>query len=342
MSGEVFDFRDRIIRAYIAQLGSGSYPGTGSLRIIGGDSNGIYFRNSAGTAVRGLELDVSDHILVGGNSNPANLDFKANVQILLGLNSTTQLTLTTGVFAWGNTISTPILRQASISSADGQLFTVAAQATTGAHVGGRLDLAGGSGTASGGTGGDVGLSVGAGNGADLGNWYLGAFPASWQSMRGGGFVHDVVTAPTGNPTAGCYLYSSSGEPRWRTSGGRVQAPTDVPTNIDLTGQTATIAAANIVSAAPVAAMHELSVYAMCTTAGTAGDYLTVTITWSDPGGARTANVIVGLDLADTTNGFSGKSLVLFTDGSTIPQYATTVVKTGTPQYALHLTLRRVG
>ncbi len=56
-----------------------------------------------------------------------------------------------------------------------------------------------------------------------GNIALHELPASFQSMEEGLFISDAVTAPTGNPAAGGFLYSVAGAGTWRGSGGTITA-----------------------------------------------------------------------------------------------------------------------
>ncbi len=42
---------------------------------------------------------------------------------------------------------------------------------------------------------------------------------NWQSMDGGLFLGDTSTAPTGNPSSGCFIYSQAGDLKFRTSTG---------------------------------------------------------------------------------------------------------------------------
>lgn len=54
------------------------------------------------------------------------------------------------------------------------------------------------------------------------NWaILAASAPAWNSMDRGIFIGDSTTAPTGNPTAGGYLYVVAGALTWRGSGGTI-------------------------------------------------------------------------------------------------------------------------
>ncbi len=51
--------------------------------------------------------------------------------------------------------------------------------------------------------------------------FLATAAPNWQSMVRGLFLGNVSTAPTGNPTAGGFMYSNAGAGTWRGSGGTV-------------------------------------------------------------------------------------------------------------------------
>ncbi len=44
---------------------------------------------------------------------------------------------------------------------------------------------------------------------------------NWQGLQRGIFVGNRTSAPTGNPTAGYFMYADSGNPVYRTSGGAI-------------------------------------------------------------------------------------------------------------------------
>jgi hypothetical protein len=72
--------------------------------------------------------------------------------------------------------------------------------------------------------GNLGLTGGKGtthaNNKD-GNIWLHTAPAAWQAMEMGVFVGNAVTAPTGDPVSGGYLYALAGAGTWRGSSATV-------------------------------------------------------------------------------------------------------------------------
>jgi hypothetical protein len=115
---------------------------------------------------------------------------------------------------WNSTAVTPSLyhgvdRGAGVTGDD---LTVAAQSVS--------DAAGNA------TAGSLGLTGGQGtvhaNNLD-GNVWFHVVPANWQNTEKGIFVADVVTAPTGNPANGGFMYSNAGAGTWRGSGGTITA-----------------------------------------------------------------------------------------------------------------------
>ena len=96
-----------------------------------------------------------------------------------------------------------------------------------ATKGANLILAGGAGSTSSDSGGDVyiygGNPNGAGSGLDGNIAFHVATVSNWQAMERGIFIGDAVTAPTGNPTSGAFLYGVSGQLRFRSSGGSIYA-----------------------------------------------------------------------------------------------------------------------
>lgn len=56
---------------------------------------------------------------------------------------------------------------------------------------------------------------------------------NWQSMDRGLFLGDASTVPTGNPSSGCFIYSESGTPKFRTSGGTVIDPSAASPNVQI-------------------------------------------------------------------------------------------------------------
>lgn len=105
------------------------------------------------------------------------------------------------------------------------------------------------------------------------------------------------------------------------------------TDVNLTGQTATIGSTSLVTS-PAVGMYRVSIYAATSTAGNGGDTVTVTIGWTDAIGAKTY-VTATLDLSTTAAQPLTIALPILVASGNIT-YATTVVKTGSPQYLLSL------
>jgi hypothetical protein len=109
-------------------------------------------------------------------------------------------------------------------------------------------------------------------------------------------------------------------------------------SVDLTAQTATIGTTTAYTA-PHTGMYRVALYAKTTTSGLALDTVTVTIGWND-GTAQTFTTVT-LDLA-TLNAYLQDSVVLYNGAaSNTITYATTVVKTGTPQYMLRIRVEAI-
>lgn len=113
-------------------------------------------------------------------------------------------------------------------------------------------------------------------------------------------------------------------------------------SVSLTGQTGSIGATNLQVGGAVApaGFYRISWYGKCTTAS-GSDTLTVTITYNDGTAARTQAFAF---LLSTTvgSGVQQISFVFQTDGATNIQYSTTRSgATGSPQYALSITLERL-
>ena len=103
--------------------------------------------------------------------------------------------------------------------------------------------------------------------------------------------------------------------------------------VDLTGQTASLGPTNM-TAPTFASVYPIWVYAKCTTAGNAGDLLSVSIGWTD-GTAQSKTVIAALDLS-TLNAYGEGQVITYIASATAPTYTTVVTKTGTPQYMLRI------
>lgn len=118
---------------------------------------------------------------------------------------------------------------------------------------------------------------------------------------------------------------------------------------DLTAQTGSIGAVTLLTGgASTAGMYRVSVYMVTTTAGTALDVVKATVAWND-GAAQTLDVpllttagaATNLDLA-TLNAKAQGSVIVYAAASQNITYTTTVTKTGTPQYAIHVRIEALG
>lgn len=120
--------------------------------------------------------------------------------------------------------------------------------------------------------------------------------------------------------------------------------------ITLTAQTATIGTTTLYAVPSNAAgTYRVCVNAQTTTAGTAGDTLVVTLGWNNGGAKTDATPTIDLATLNTEYPASGLGtdlnsgcLVLNSAASQNITYATTVAKTGTPQYALRITVENIG
>lgn len=109
-------------------------------------------------------------------------------------------------------------------------------------------------------------------------------------------------------------------------------------SVSLTGQTGSIGATTITTPTG-SGMWDVSVYHVCTTAGTGGT-LTTNILYNDGTAARTIAPAANISLA-ATNYAGGVTTMRCLTANAI-QYSTTVAgATGSPQYALYIKLRKV-
>lgn len=69
---------------------------------------------------------------------------------------------------------------------------------------------------------DTGAGFSARGGFDGENfWFGGLTTSNWNALRGGAYIRNAVAVPTGNPTAGGYLYTEAGALKYRGSGGTI-------------------------------------------------------------------------------------------------------------------------
>lgn len=136
-----------------------------------------------------------------------------------------------------------------------------------------------------------------------------------------------------------YFYNKSGATwhhiEWTGSG--LGSPVIVGT-VSLTGQTSNIASTTIYTPA-TAGLYRLSVYALTTTAGSAG-VLDVSFNWTDDEQAQSSLMIDDLDLAvDKTAG--SNSIFIRSTASAI-QYSTTITGgSGSPAYSLFIVAEKL-
>ena len=108
--------------------------------------------------------------------------------------------------------------------------------------------------------------------------------------------------------------------------------------VSLTGQTGNIATTTIYTP-PAAGLYRVSVYALCSKAGTGGT-LAVTIGWSDEVGAKTLKPASDVDLTSTANGSTGAAFIRAT--AVAITYTTTITGgAGAPEYNLHIALEKL-
>lgn len=120
-----------------------------------------------------------------------------------------------------------------------------------------------------------------------------------------------------------------------------------PVYISKTGQTASISTTNIYTTGNGAdrslllseGLYEVSVYHVCTSAGSAGT-LTTTIGWTDDVAARTATPAANISLTGTN--YASGIVIIKTLATTAVTYSTTVAgATGSPVYATYITARKI-
>ncbi len=112
----------------------------------------------------------------------------------------------------------------------------------------------------------------------------------------------------------------------------------IPATVQLTGQTGNIAATTIFTP-PAVGFFRVSVYMLCSTAGSGGS-LTSVISWTDHVGVKTNSPAGAVDLTATTNGTTGDVFIRSTAAAIT--YATTITGgAGNPQYSYHLALEQI-
>lgn len=109
---------------------------------------------------------------------------------------------------------------------------------------------------------------------------------------------------------------------------------------DLTAQTASIGATNLMASAP-AGLYRISYYLHTTTAGSAGTVL-LALTWNDGVGQTSATSALTLAavVAGTLN--SGQLVIKSASGQAITYTTTVAGVVGNPAYALGIRIERIG
>ena len=108
-------------------------------------------------------------------------------------------------------------------------------------------------------------------------------------------------------------------------------------SVVLTGQTANITSTALYTPA-ASGLYRVSVYHLTTTAG--GGTLTTAIIWTDDAKAQTTSPAANIDLANLGEAASGTSFIRAT-AAAISYTATITSKTGSPAYALFITVEHL-
>lgn len=122
---------------------------------------------------------------------------------------------------------------------------------------------------------------------------------------------------------------------WNNSG---LGQATIAATVSLTGQTGNIGTTTIYTP-PAAGLYRVSVYQICTTAGSAG-ILNSVIGWTDNVGAKTLSPAADVTLTSTANGATGTGFIRATAAAIT--YATTITGgAGSPQYALYICVEKL-
>ena len=108
--------------------------------------------------------------------------------------------------------------------------------------------------------------------------------------------------------------------------------------VSLTGQTGNIATTTIYTP-PAAGLYRVSVYQICSTAGSAGTLNSV-IGWTDIVGAKTISPAADVTLTSTANGATGNAFINAT-AAAITYAATITGGAGGPAYALYIVVEKL-
>ena len=151
----------------------------------------------------------------------------------------------------------------------------------------------------------------------------------------------VATAPTHTGEGGEHLLYISGNTKrlywWDDTNETWQYSASVVASASLTGQDAVIGATTLFT--PTATgVYEVSVYQVCTTAGTGT--LTTTIGWTDDAQAQTMTPASNIDLSGKGNAASGVAVIQAT--AVAITYTVTIADiAGSPEYSLYIRLKQV-
>ncbi len=115
--------------------------------------------------------------------------------------------------------------------------------------------------------------------------------------------------------------------------------TPMVSTVSLTGQTATISATALFTPQAVST-YRISVYHICTKAGTGGT-LATTIGWTDNGQAQTTKPAGDINLTAKGNAASGMSFLQSVSSVAITYTATVSGASGAPEYDLYMTLEQM-
>ena len=151
---------------------------------------------SAGNANTGSSASGGNVVLSSGTATSGTA---GNIQLQVG--TTTNLTLTSGVFQWASGISSPTINQASVSTGSTNTFSIAAQSTTqSGGTGGNLSLTAGNANTGTGTGGNVVMSSGTATSGTAGNVNIQTGGTTQLSLTPTGLTITPATTFSGSVT----------------------------------------------------------------------------------------------------------------------------------------------
>jgi hypothetical protein len=183
------------------------------------------------------------------------------------------------------------------------------------------------------------------------------------SYSGGGGIHEILrlnfnangansaafTMVNTNTSSTVFQVDAKGN---TNSSGYIQANAHLlstGSRVNLTGQTGSIGSTNLISPSPNGdSFYRVSFYFVTTTAGNPGDVVKATLGWFD-GFSQTLDVPLS-GAATLFNNHDLGTLGAHSQGSVVVNsltthqitYTTTVTKTGTPQYEIHVRIEALG